>query len=160
VRVSDAGELEVSGPLLFDGYFDDEDATDAALVDGWYRTGDLAEIDDDGFVTIVGRANTVIRTGGEGVVPAEVEAALRDHPAVADVAVVGVADDHYGEIVCAVIVTRGTAEPPSLDECRAFVGDQLAGFKLPRRLEVVDAIPRTSATGQVQRHLVLELLQR
>ena len=158
VRVSDAGELEVSGPLLFDGYFEDEDATAAVLVEGWYHTGDLAEIDDDGFVAIVGRANTVIRTGGEGVVPTEVEGALRDHPAVADIAVVGVADDHYGEIVCAVIVTHPTAEPPSLDELRAFAGDQLAGFKLPRRLEVVDAIPRTAATGQVQRHLVLDLI--
>ena len=157
-RVSDVGELEVSGPLLFDGYFEDTDATALALVDGWYRTGDLAEIDDDGFVAIVGRANTVIRTGGEGVVPAEVEAALCAHPAVVDIAVVGIADAHYGEIVCAVIVKTATAEPPSLEDLRAFAGDQLAGFKLPRRIEVVDAIPRTAATGQVQRHLVLELI--
>ena len=158
VRLSDTGELEVSGPLLFDGYFDDTEATRAALVDGWYRTGDLAEIDEDGFVSIVGRSNTVIRTGGENVVPVEVEEALRDHPAVADVAVVGVADDDYGEIVCAVIVVAEGAEPPTLEGLRRFAADRLAGFKLPRRAEIADAIPRTAATGQVQRHLVAELL--
>ena len=158
VRISETGELEVRGPLLFDGYFDDPDATAAALVDGWYRTGDLAELDDDGFVAIVGRANTVIRTGGETVVPSEVEAVLRDHEAVADVAVVGVPNEDYGEIVAAVIVLHSAVDPPTLDELRAFATGRVAGFKLPRRLEIVEAIPRTAATGQVQRHLVLELL--
>lgn len=158
VRIADTGELEVCGPLLFDGYFDDVDATEAALVEGWYRTGDLAEIDDDGFVAIIGRANTVIRTGGESVVPAEVEAALRDHAAIADVAVVGIPNDDYGEIVAAVIVIRTAVDPPTLDELRAFAAGRVASFKLPRRLEIVEAIPRTAATGQVQRHLVLQLL--
>ena len=158
VRIRESGELEVSGPLLFDGYWGDPQATAAAIENGWYRTGDLAEIDDDGFVAIVGRANTVIRTGGEGVVPTEVEAALRGHPALADVAVVGISDDHYGEIVCAVVVTHAAVDRPTLDELRAFAGENLAGFKLPRRLEFVDSIPRTAATGQVQRHLILELL--
>ncbi len=158
VRIGPAGELEVSGPLVFDGYFDDPEATHAALVDGWYHTGDLAEIDADGFVTIVGRANTVIRTGGESVVPGEVEAALRDHPAIEDLAVVGVPDADYGETVSAVVVVRPGSAAPSLDELRTFAGTRLAGFKLPRRLEIVDAIPRTAATGQVQRHLVLDFL--
>ncbi len=153
-RIGDSGELEVAGPLLFDGYFDDPAATGAALVDGWYRTGDLAEIDADGFFAIVGRANTVIRTGGESVVPAEVEAALRDHPALADLAVLGLPDADYGETVTAVIVVRAGATAPTLDELRRFAGARLAGFKLPRRLETLDAIPRTPATGQVQRHLL------
>ena len=158
VRISETGELEVCSPLLFDGYFHDADATAAALVDGWYRTGDLAVLDDDGFVAIVGRANTVIRTGGENVVPAEVEAALRDHEAVADVAVVGIPSDEYGEIVAAVIVLHAAVDPPTLDELRAFATRRVASFKLPRRLEIVEVIPRTAATGQVQRHLVLDLL--
>ena len=101
----------------------------------------------------------MIRTGGEGVVPAEVEAALRDHPAVADVAVVGVADDRLRrDRVRGHRDADPTVVSPSLDELRAFAGEHLAGFKLPRRLEVVDAIPRTAATGQVQRHLVLDLI--
>ncbi len=160
VRISETGELEVRSPLLFDGYFEDAGATAVALGSGWYRTGDLAEIDSDGFVTIVGRANTVIRTGGEGVVPAEVEAALREHPAIDDVAVVGVPDEGYGEIVCAVIVTRPAVEAPTLDDLREFLGDRLAGFKLPRRLQIAEVIPRTTATGQVQRHLVVDRLVR
>jgi acyl-CoA synthetase (AMP-forming)/AMP-acid ligase II len=154
-RVTGSGELEVTGPLLFDGYFEDPVATAAALVDGWYRTGDLAEIDDDGLLTITGRAHATIRTGGETVAPTEVEQVLRDHPAVADVAVVGLADAEYGEIVCAVVVPRDE-HPPTLDDLRAHASGALAGYKLPRRLEVVDEIPRTAATGQVQRHLVVE----
>jgi acyl-CoA synthetase (AMP-forming)/AMP-acid ligase II len=154
-RVTGSGELEVTGPLLFDGYFEDPVATAAALVDGWYRTGDLAEIDDDGHLTITGRAHATIRTGGETVAPTEVEQVLRDHPAVDDVAVVGLADAEYGEIVCAVVVPRDE-HPPTLDDLRAHASGALAGYKLPRRLEVVDEIPRTAATGQVQRHLVAE----
>lgn len=159
VRVSDVGELEVSGPLLFDGYFDDAGATDAALVEGWYRTGDLAEIDADGYVSIVGRRDTVIRTGGENVAPSEVEEVLRDHPAIADVAVLGVPDDDYGEIVCAVVVIASSAIP-TVQSMREFAAERIAGFKLPRRIEIVEAIPRTAATGQVQRHLVADLLDR
>jgi len=155
VRVTAAGELEVTGPLLFDGYFEDPEATAAALVDGWYRTGDLADLDDDGHLTITGRAHATIRTGGETVAPAEVEQALRDHPAIADVAVVGLADADYGEVVCAVVVARD-AVVPTLDDLRTFASRALAGYKLPRRLEMVDELPRTAATGQVQRHLLVE----
>ncbi|MGZ4678253.1 MAG: class I adenylate-forming enzyme family protein [Acidimicrobiia bacterium] len=155
-RTTETGELEVTGPLLFDGYFDDPGTTDAALVDGWYRTGDLAEIDEDGFITITGRAHAAIRTGGETVAPAEVETALVGHPRVRDVAVIGMPDPDYGEVVCAVVVADG--EPPALDDLRAFGAGRLAGFKLPRRILVVDVIPRTAATGQVQRHLLAERL--
>ncbi len=157
VRRTDANELEVTGPLLFDGYFEDDEATAAALVDGWYSTGDLAELDDDGFVTITGRAHATIRTGGETVAPAEVELVLRDHPAVSDLAVVGLTDPDYGEVVCAAVVVRAGAAV-TLEELRGFGEGRLAGFKLPRRLELVDEIPRTPATGQVQRHLLVERL--
>jgi acyl-CoA synthetase (AMP-forming)/AMP-acid ligase II len=152
----DDGELVVRGPLLFDGYFDDPGATAAALDRGWYRTGDLAEIDADGFLTILGRVGDVIRTGGEAVAPAEIEAHLAKHPLVADVAVVGVPDERWGEVVCAVVV--GTGATPDLDALRAHCADALAPYKHPRRLVVVDAIPRTAATGQVQRDLLLETI--
>jgi fatty-acyl-CoA synthase len=156
-RIAADGELEVTGPLLFDGYFEDPEATEAALVDGWYRTGDLAELDVDGFLTITGRAHATIRTGGETVAPNEVEVALRGHPDVEDVAVVGLADADYGEVVCAAVVPRAGAGP-TLDELRAFASGVLATYKLPRRLEIVDAVPRTPATGQVQRPLLVERL--
>jgi len=155
-RIAPDGELWVRGPLLFDGYLHDEAATAEALVDGWYRTGDLAEADDEGYLTIVGRARDVIRTGGETVSPTEVEAVLAAHPALSDVAVIGVPDPTWGEVVCAVVVTAPGAPAPSLEDLRAHCAPTLAAFKHPRRLEVTEAIPRTSSTLQVQRRLLTE----
>ena len=96
VRLDERGEVCVRSPFLMDGYFDDPDATAEALVDGWYHTGDLGVLDDDGYVSIVGRARDVIRTGGETVAPPEVEAVLGAHPDVVEVAVVGVPDVRVG----------------------------------------------------------------
>ena len=156
IRTDDNGELLVRSPLLFDGYFDDPEATSAALRDGWFRTGDLADLDDDGYVSIVGRRGETIRSGGEAVSPAEVEATLMELPEIADVAVIGIPDATWGEIVCAVLVPAGT--PPTLDEIRAHCEGRLATFKHPRRLAIVDAIPRTAATNQIQRRLLVEML--
>jgi acyl-CoA synthetase (AMP-forming)/AMP-acid ligase II len=144
-------ELCVRGPLLFDGYFDDADATAAVLRDGWFHTGDLATVDADGFLTIIGRAGEVIRTGGESVAPGEVESVLAELPSIADVAVVGVPDDTWGEVVCAVVVPAESGDPPTLAELREHCADRLAAFKHPRRIELREALPRTAATGQVQR---------
>jgi acyl-CoA synthetase (AMP-forming)/AMP-acid ligase II len=154
---ADTGELLVRGPLLFSGYYNDEAATRAAYTDdGWFRSGDLGEVDDEGYLSIVGRAKDVIRTGGETVAPAEVEEALSDHPALADVAVVGIPDPQWGEVVCATVVLRDGATAPTLDELVAHCQDRIAKFKRPRRLEVLDVIPRTPATNQVQRRLLVE----
>jgi len=147
VRVASDGELHVRGPLLFDGYLGEPDP----FVDGWYATGDLVDVDDEGYLSIVGRSRDVIRTGGETVAPAEVEAVLARCAGVADVAVIGVPDATWGEVVCAVVVGRVT-----LQDVRAHCEGELASFKHPRRLEVVDEIPRTSSTGQVQRRLLVE----
>lgn len=157
VRVADDGELLVRSPLLFDEYFGDPEATAAAFVDGWYRTGDKVEADEDGHLSITGRVNDVIRTGGEGVDPTEVEGVLRTHPAVDDVAVVGLPDARWGELVCAVVVPVDGVVP-SVEDLRRHGADHLAPYKLPRRVEAVDVIPRTLATHQVQRALVLERL--
>ena len=156
VRVDETGRLWVRGPLLFDGYLDDRLATRGALLDGWYDTGDLVDVDADGYLSVVGRAGDVIRTGGEAVAPAEVEAVLRDHPGVADVAVLGLPDPAWGEVVCAAVVVAPGETAPDLADLRTFCAARLASFKHPRRLEVVDEIPRTAATGQIQRRLVLE----
>ncbi|MFI1398604.1 class I adenylate-forming enzyme family protein [Streptomyces sp. NPDC020681] len=156
VRRSGDGELQVRGPLLFDGYFDDPAATAAAFDDGWYRTGDLAEIDAAGRITLTGRLGELIRTGGETVVPGEVEAWLADHPAVADAAVVGLPDPAWGEVVCAVVVPRDPQRPPSLEDLRRHLDGRLAAHKHPRLLRVVDELPRTPATGQVRRRLIAQ----
>ena len=158
VRIAPDGELLVRGPLVFDGYFEDEEATSAALVDGWYRTGDLAQVDEDGYLSIVGRAKDVVRTGGESVAPTEVEAVLAEHPAIEDVAIVGMPDTRWGEIICAVVVSRPGHATPTVDELRAHCGTRLAPFKHPRRVAAVDAIPRTPSTQQVQRRLLVERL--
>ena len=126
-----------------DGYFDDPAATGEALIDGWYHTGDLGALDDDGYVSIVGRARDVIRTGGETVAPPEVEAVLGTHPDVAEVAVVGVPDVEWGEVVTAVVVPRAGGAGLTVEALRAHCEGRLAAFKQPRRLAVVDSLPRT-----------------
>jgi len=158
VRIDDRHRLWVRGPLLFDGYLDDPEATAEALVDGWYDTGDLAEADAEGYLTIVGRARDVIRTGGETVAPAEVEAVLGALADVSDVAVVGVPDAEWGEVVCAVVVVAPGRRAPGLADVRGACAGRLATYKHPRRLAVVDEIPRTASTGQVQRRLLAELV--
>ena len=155
LRLSESGEILVRSAYLMDGYFDDPAATGAALRDGWFHTGDLGDLDDEGYLQVVGRIKEVIRTGGESVAPAEVEAVLAAHPCVAEVAVVGIPDSQWGEIVCAVVVPApGTT--PSLPDLQKHCEGQLAGFKKPRRLELAEALPRTPATGQVQRTLLVQ----
>jgi acyl-CoA synthetase (AMP-forming)/AMP-acid ligase II len=155
LRLGDEGEICLRSDYLMNGYFDDPEATAAALVDGWYRSGDLGTLDEDGYLFVTGRLRDIIRTGGETVAPAEVEAVLREHPAIADVAVVGIPDPEWGEAVCAVVVAK-PGRSVDLDEIRRHCAERLATFKHPRRLELVDELPRTAATGQVQRTLLVE----
>jgi acyl-CoA synthetase (AMP-forming)/AMP-acid ligase II len=153
VRRAPDGELLVRGPVVFAGYLDG-----SGLVDGWYRTGDLVDVDAEGYLSIVGRVRDVIRTGGETVAPVTVEAVLAGHPAIADVAVVGLPDGQWGEIVCAAVVPRPGHAAPTLAELRDFCADRLPRFARPRRVELVDAIPRTDSTAQVRRPLLTEHL--
>lgn len=147
----DGGELLLATDRAMSGYFELPDETAAALDGGWYRTGDLAEFDDEGYISIVGRRKEVIRTGGETVAPAEVEAAIVSHPAVLEAAVIGLPDAQWGEVVCAVVVARPSFDPPTVAELRDHIGPRLAAFKHPRRVVTIDRLPRTAATGQVQR---------
>ena len=159
VRRDESGELWVRSPFLFDGYLDDPDATAGCLVDGWYRTGDFADQDDDGFLRIVGRTGDLVRTGGESVMPTEVEVVLSGHPSIDQVAVVGLPDPAWGEVVCAVVVVRPGRIAPTVAELRELCDGRLAAFKHPREMRVVDALPRTPSTGQVQRRLLVDRLQ-
>jgi acyl-CoA synthetase (AMP-forming)/AMP-acid ligase II len=158
VRLSKTGEVCVRSPFLMDGYFDNPEATADALRDGWYHTGDLGAFDTDGYLSIVGRARDVIRSGGETISPVDVELVLASHPAFAEVAVVGLPDPSWGEIVTACVVVRTGSAAPDVDSLRAWCSDRLASFKHPRRVVVLDALPRTPATGQVQRTLIVERL--
>lgn len=154
VRRADDGELQVRSAVMFDGYFENPEANAAAFADGWFRTGDRVELDADGYLTITGRVHEIIRSGGEAVVPAEVEQVLATHPDVADVAIIGLPDPVWGEVVCAAIVPSPGREV-TLDALRDHCAG-LARHKHPRQLLVVEAIPRTPATMQVQRRLLVE----
>jgi o-succinylbenzoate---CoA ligase len=151
VRVATDGEIQLAGPTLMEGYRADPSATaDAFTLDGWLRTGDLGELDEEGLLVVHGRADDAIRTGGETVWPDEVEAALRSHPGVADVAVAGVPDAEWGQRVAAWIVPADRADPPTLDELRERCRERIARFKAPSEIILVDAIPRT-ASGKFRR---------
>ena len=147
-----AGELLIRGECLFSGYWRDPEATAAAFADGgWYRTGDIGTLTADGYLYILDRAKDMIISGGENIYPAEVEAVLARHPAVADVAVLGRPDPTWGEAVHAVIIpaaSTGSAEAVSAEEIMIWCRDQLAHFKCPKSVEFVDALPRTT-TGKV-----------
>ncbi len=155
LRLSEAGEVCLRSDYLMDGYFDNPEATREALRDGWYHTGDLGDLDPDGTLRIVGRLRDIIRSGGESIAPAEVEAALSSHPDVSELAVVGIPDPEWGELVCAAVVPH-EGRVPTLDQLRVHCEGRLASYKQPRRLALVEALPRTPATGQVQRSLLIE----
>jgi long-chain acyl-CoA synthetase len=140
-EAGEVGELWVSGPMVVPGYWANPEATAAAMGDGWLRTGDLAKIDGDGYVTVMDRLKDMINRGGEKIYCVEVEDVLCAHPAVLEAAVVGVADAIYGEAVKACVVPRAgaTVDP---EDVRRWVGARLAKFKVPREVAVLDTLPR------------------
>jgi len=139
------GEVCVKGPNVMKGYWNRPDATAAAIdAEGWFHTGDIGYVDDEGFLYIADRVKDMVISGGENVYPAEVESVLYDHPAVAEVAVIGVPDERWGEAVMAVVALKPDAAL-ELEDLRRFAGDRLARFKLPTRLAFVDALPRNPA---------------
>jgi acyl-CoA synthetase (AMP-forming)/AMP-acid ligase II len=145
--VGEIGEICMRGPQVAPGYWNDEVATAAAFRDGWFHSGDVGYLDDEGFLYVVDRLKDVVIRGGENVYCVEVEAVLHEHPAVADVAVIGIDERVMGERVCAVVVPRDGAVV-ELADLRAFATDRLAAFKHPEALYVVDDLP-TTATGKI-----------
>lgn len=140
-EAGEVGELWVSGPMVVPGYWANPEATAAAMGDGWLRTGDLAKVDADGYVTVMDRLKDMINRGGEKIYCVEVEDVLCAHPAVLEAAVVGVADAIYGEAVKACVVPRAGATVDT-EDLRRWVGARLAKFKVPREVAVLDTLPR------------------
>ncbi|MGH8992459.1 MAG: class I adenylate-forming enzyme family protein [Acidimicrobiia bacterium] len=143
------GEILLRGPNVFSGYWRNAAATEEAFADGWFRTGDIGELDDRGYLRIAGRRTELIITGGYNVYPREVEDVLATHPRVAEVAVAGVADEEWGEVVTAWVVPAG--DPPEEKDLLAHAAGQLAAFKCPRAVHFVAALPR-NAMGKLLRH--------
>jgi O-succinylbenzoic acid--CoA ligase len=156
---AESGRIWIGGPVLFSGYRGDRDAS-AALVDGWFRTGDLGRLDSSGRLTMRGRADDVINTGGHKVVPGEVAAALQTCPRVSDVAVLGQPDPEWGEQVVAVVVPADPADPPALELLRLHVRDRLPRYAAPSRVVMVDAVPMLPSGKHDTVRLRQELLRR
>ena len=157
VAPGERGEICVRGPQVMAGYWHNREATGAVIdVDGWFHTGDIGQADQDGYVYVVDRLKDMVITGGENVYPAEVEAVLYHHPAIADVAVLGTPHEQWGEAVTAVVALNPGADL-TLQELSAFARDKLAGYKIPLRLEFIDALPRNPA-GKVLKYQLHERL--
>ena len=149
VRLVD-GEIQLKGPNVFAGYWRREDATREAFADGWFKTGDLADVSPDGYYTLRGRKSELIISGGFNIYPREIEEFLQEQPEVAEAAVCGKPDPIRGEVPVAYLVLNCPVDPASLESrCRA----SLASFKIPRAFHFVDRLPR-NAMGKVQRRLL------
>src|SRR5207244_7100792 len=149
IDVDQEGEVLARGNVIFEGYWEQPEATAAAIVDGWFHTGDGGTLDDEGYLTISDRKKDVIISGGENVSSIEVEDRLFSHPAVAEVCVIGVPDEKWGETVKALVVLAPgatAAEKELIDHCR----EGLAHYKCPTSVEFRDELART-ATGKLQK---------
>lgn len=152
---NEPGEIVVRGPTVFREYWNRPEATEASFHDGWFRTGDMAII-EDGYWRILGRASIdIIKSGGYKLSALEIEATLLEHPAIRECAVVGIADDTWGEVVAAAIVPRDAATL-EMDELQSWCAERLANYKVPRLLRAVDRLPR-NAMGKVTKPAVRNL---
>ncbi|MCP4168901.1 MAG: long-chain fatty acid--CoA ligase [Chloroflexi bacterium] len=149
VSVGETGELQISGPHVTTGYWRNPEATARSLVDGWFYTGDMARQDEHGFFYIAGRFKDMVISGGENVYAAEVEAVIRDHPAVGECALIAKPDEKWGEVGMMIVVLK-TNQSTSQEELKAFCAARLAPYKVPKEFVFTDAIPY-SPYGKVQK---------
>ena len=154
----ETGEICVCGPAVFAGYYDNDEANAKAFRNGWFRTGDLGHMDAQGFVYITGRSSDMYISGGSNIYPREIEEKLLQHPALAEVAIVGVPDAKWGEVGIAACVLRAGAAIGEA-ELLAWLEDKVARYKLPKRIVFWDALPR-SAYGKITKKLVCEQLRQ
>jgi long-chain acyl-CoA synthetase len=152
VAPGEVGEIVIRGHNVMAGYWGKPEATAEAIPDGWFRTGDLARVDDDGYYFIVDRKKEMIIRGGYNVYPREIEEALHEHPAVAEVAVIGMPHPELGEEVGAAVALKpGTTATAA--ELQQFVKDRVAAYKYPRRVWLVPSLPK-GPTGKILRREV------
>ncbi len=152
VPAGERGEVVLRGPKVFKGYWRDPDATSAAFAGGWFHTGDIGVLDDDGYLSIVDRLKDMIVSGGENIASSEVERVLYEHDAVVEAAVVGRPDDRWGEVpVAYVVVSADTTTTPDelVEHCRG----QLAKFKVPKDVVFIDELPRNPSGKVLKREL-------
>jgi long-chain acyl-CoA synthetase len=152
VAVGERGEIVVRGPNVMKGYFNRPDATEEAMRHGWFHTGDIGVIDEDGYVAVVDRKKDMILRGGFNVYPRELEEVFMTHPAVSLVAVIGVPDERLGEEVKAFIVKRAGSAVTE-EELLAWGREQFASYKYPRLLEFVSGLPMTASGKILKREL-------
>lgn len=152
------GEILVSGPNLMAGYWNAPEATAAVLIDGWFHSGDMGHLDDEGYLYVDGRKKDLIISGGENIYPAEIENVLIESPDIAEVAIVGRPDERWGEIVVAVVVPQAGATLTA-EQVVALLEGRIARFKHPKEVVFVDALPRT-ALGKVRKEDVRKLVAR
>lgn len=152
VPAGELGEITLRGPKVFAGYWRDEKATAAAVRDGWFHTGDIGHVDEDGFLFIDDRKKDMIVSGGENIATPEVERVLYEHPAVLEAAVVGIDHPRWGEVPRAFVVFR-PGESAGPEELREFCRARLAKFKVPARFDIVDELPRTPSGKVLKRTL-------
>lgn len=150
----EVGELVIQGPNVMKGYLGMSEATSAALIDGWFYTGDMAEMDEEGYIYIVDRKKDIIIVGGYNVYPREVEEVLYQHSSIIEASVVGVPDEGYGEIVKAYVVVKD--EQITMDDIIHFCQDKLVKYKLPRQVEFLKELPKNS-TGKILRRELRQL---
>jgi acyl-CoA synthetase (AMP-forming)/AMP-acid ligase II len=151
----ETGELIVRSDVAFAGYWNAPDKERETIRDGWIYTGDMARLDDEGYVYLSDRAKFRIKTGGYNVFPTEIENVLAEHPAVNEVAVFGLPDPHWGERIHAVVSLLGGASATP-DELRDFCRDKIANFKIPKSLEIWDALPK-GVTGKIQKRDIIAI---
>ncbi len=150
--LGEIGEILCKGPMVFKGYWNNAVATQEAFIDEWYRSGDLGRVDEQGFVYVVDRLKDMIISGGENIYPAELESVIITHPAVAEVAVVGIPDSKWGEIPVAYVVMKPGQEVSSheiIDLCKK----QLASYKCIKDVRFIDALPKNSVGKVVKTSL-------
>jgi len=150
-----AGEVGIRGANVIDGYENNPEANLASFTSGWFRTGDLGTLDDDGYLRLLGRLKELINRGGEKIAPREIDEALESHPAVKEAVSFGVPHPTWGEeVAAAVVLSKPVPEKDLIAHCRGLLAD----FKVPKRVHIVESIPRTP-TGKVQRRFVAEQLR-
>ncbi len=155
VPVGEEGEILLRGPHLCAGYWNKPEASAGAFSGDWFKTGDFGRVDDDGHFSIVGRLKEMIISGGVNIYPAEIERAIEAHPAVAGVAVIGVPDPKWGEVGKAIVALHPGSKL-SYEELQTYLSDRLGKFKIPKYMVAVDELPRTVASGKIQKFRLKE----